>query len=122
MKEKRILIRFNISLKVSYIVNREPRMEKIGTSRDVSAHGIQLLTNDRLVIGDKLDMRISVPEALNPAHIKGTVVWSRESDSPKAYAYSAGVDFDKIEEDNKNTFLKFLCNLMHPKEEDKKEE
>jgi len=49
------------------------------------------------------------------------VVWSIESGSSKSHSYSSGIDFEKIEEDNKNTFLKFLCDLMYAKIGEKKE-
>lgn len=122
MREKRRFIRFAIALKVAYIVQRDPKTEKLGTTKDVSAQGMQLLTSDKLELGDKVDLKIFVPEALNPAHMKGIVVWSRELDSPKSHSCNAGIDFGKIEEDNKNTFLKFLCDLMYAKIGDKKEE
>ncbi|MBU1913307.1 MAG: PilZ domain-containing protein [Candidatus Omnitrophica bacterium] len=121
MREKRRFIRFDIALKVSYIIRKDPKVEKIGTTKDVSAQGMQLLTGDKLEAGDKVDLKIFVPEALNPAHMKGIVVWSIESGPAKSHSYSSGIDFEKIEEDNKNTFLKFLCDLMYAKIGDKKE-
>ena len=122
MREKRRFIRFNIALKVTYIVQKEQKIERIGTTRDVSAQGMQLLTSDKLGIGDKIDFKIFVPDALNPSHMKGTIVWSRELEHPKSHSYSAGIDFVKIEEDNKNTFLRFLCNLMYDKTGEKKKD
>ena len=115
MREKRSFIRFNIALKVAYIVRREPKIERFGTTRDISAQGMQLLTSDKIIKpGDKLDLKIFMPEALNPAHIKGVAVWSKEpEEAAKTHLYSSGIDFEKIEEDNKNTFLKFLCSLMY---------
>jgi c-di-GMP-binding flagellar brake protein YcgR len=121
MREKRRFIRFNIALKDAYIVKKEPRTEKLGITKDLSAQGMQLLTSDKLSSGDKLDLKLFVPEALNPAHIKGIVMWSRDLESSKSHPYSAGIDFGKIEEDNKNTFLKFLCDLMYTKIEKKKD-
>ncbi len=122
MREKRRFIRFSIALKVAYIVQKDPKTEKLGTTKDISAQGMQLLTSDKLELGEKIDLKIFVPEALNPAHIKGIVAWSRELVSQKSHSYSAGIDFGKIEEDNKNTFLKFLCDLIYAKVGDKKEE
>lgn len=122
MREKRRFIRFDIALKVAYIVQKEPKTEKLGTTKDVSAQGMQLLTSDKLEPGDKVDLKIFVPEALNPAHMKGIVIWSREPDSSKSRSCSTGIDFGRIEEDNKNTFLKFLCDLMYEKIGDKREE
>ena len=113
MREKRRFISFNVALETAYIVQKDPKIEKIGVTRDVSARGMQLLTNDKLEPGNEIYLKISVPKALNPAHIKGVVVWSREQDTAGNYPYSAGIDFKKIEEDNKNIFLRFLCSLMY---------
>lgn len=113
MKEKRRFIRFDIALKVAYILQKEPKIEKLGTTKDVSAGGIQLLTNDKMDPGDKIDLKVFVPEALNPVHLKGIVVWSEDFESHKGLSYSSGIDFVKIEEDNKNTFLKFLCDTIY---------
>jgi len=121
MREKRRFIRFEIALKTAYIVQKEPKIEKFGVTKDISAQGMQLLTSEKLEFGDKVDLKVFVPEALNPAHIKGVIVWSKElAEAAKGYSHSAGIDFEKIEEDNKNTFLKFLCSLMYT--ENKKEE
>ncbi len=120
MREKRSFIRFEIALKVAYIVQEEPKIEKFGSTMDISAQGMQLLTSDKIKLGDKLDLKIFLPKSLNPAHIRGIAVWSKEPDSAKSDSYSAGIDFEKIEEDNKNTFLSFLCGLMYTR--DKKEE
>ena len=120
MREKRRFIRFNIVLKVAYIVQKDPKIEKFSTTINISAQGLQLLTSDKLEPGDSVDLKIFLPEALNPAHVRGVVVWSKELGAAESHPYSAGIDFEKIEEDNKNTFLKFLCSLMRP--EDKKEE
>ena len=120
MREKRRFIRFDIALKVAYIVQRDPKTEKLGTTKDVSAAGMQLLTGDKLELGDKVDLKIFVPDALNPAHLKGIVVWVKDLEHARTHSYSTGIDFGKIEEDNKNTFLKFLCDLMYAKIGNKK--
>jgi len=121
MREKRSFIRFSIALKVAYIIRREPKIERSGTTRDISAKGMQLLTSDKIDTGDKLDLKIFLPEALNPVHIMGVAVWSKDPEAAaKSRSYSSGIDFEKIEEDNKNTFLKFLCDFMCV--ENKKEE
>lgn len=122
MREKRRFIRFNIALKVNYILQKDPKTEKTGTTKDVSAGGIQLLTGEQLEAGNKVDLKIFLPEALNPVHLRGVVMWSKELGQGKGstHSHSAGVEFSRIEEDNKNTFLKFLCDLMYEKTGDKK--
>lgn len=115
MREKRKFIRFNISLKTTYILQREPKVEKMGITKDVSAGGVQLLTEEKLNVGDKMGLKFFIPEALNPAHLNGIVLWSKLVSTGTKSSYSAGIEFIDIEEDNKNTFLKFLCDLMYRK-------
>ena len=113
MREKRRFIRFGVSLKVNYIVREAKKIEKTGITKDVCAGGLQLLTEERLETGNKVELKVFIPQALNPAHLKGIVLWSKEVPDGKSLSYSAGIEFEGIEEDNKNTFLKFLCNLMY---------
>jgi len=115
MKEKRKLIRFSISLKVEYTVDREPNIIKKGKSKDISAGGIHLITEERLRTGSKLALKLFIPDALNPVHLNGTVLSSKEIEINRKLSYSENIEFGEIEEDNKNTFLKFLCNLMYGK-------
>jgi len=115
MKEKRNFIRFDIPLKVHYTVQGDPKIVKTGITKDVSAGGVQLLTEEKIDIGNKIDLTVFIPEALNPVHLAGIAVWVKEIRSEEKSRYCTGIEFTKIEEDNKNTFLKFLCNLMYKK-------
>ncbi len=115
MREKRRFIRFEIAVKVTYCVQGEVRVEKTGITKDLSAGGMQLFTEEKIQTGSKLDLELFIPEALNPAHLSGIVLWSSEVGDAQKQSYSAGIEFGEIEEDNKNTFLKFLCDLMYKK-------
>ncbi len=113
MKERRRFIRFETALKVRYIVQyQDPPVEKTGTTKNLTAEGIQVVTETPLSEGDSLELKIDLPKAPNPVHIYGSVVWSEESKTAEGSIYNSGIKFIKIEEDNKNTFLKFLCELM----------
>jgi c-di-GMP-binding flagellar brake protein YcgR len=113
MREKRRFIRFEIALKVNYIAERDLRIEKKGMTKNINVSGILLSTGEKIPEGTKLDIRLFLPEALNPVHLIGSVMWSRGVSEGKIMSYDSGIAFDKVEEDNKNTFLKFLCDLMN---------
>ena len=115
MKEKRRFIRFEMASKVDYIVGKEPKVEKMGITKNVSAEGIQLLTEEKLDTGKKISFKMFTPEALNPAHLNGRILWSKEISKGEKLSYCSGIEFGKVEEDNKNTFLKYLCDLMYKK-------
>jgi len=115
MKEKRRFIRFILALKVDYTTQKEPGILKTGTTKDVCAGGIQLLTKEKLEKGKKVGLKIFIPDASNPVHLSGKVMWSKETAADDKLPYTAGIEFGKIEEDNKDTFLRFLCDLMYKK-------
>ncbi|NQV04428.1 MAG: PilZ domain-containing protein [Candidatus Omnitrophica bacterium] len=113
MREKRRFIRFDIALKVNYTVQKDPKTEKTGMTKDISAGGMQFLTEEKIDAGNKLDLKMFIPEALNPAHMNGIALWSKETTTSKGPSYCTGVEFGKIEEDNKTTFLRFLCDMLY---------
>ncbi len=115
MKEKRRFIRFALSSKIDYIVQKEPKVEKMGMTKNVSAEGMQLLTEEKLDTGKKIDFKIFTPDALNPVHLNGRILWSKEISKGEKLSYCSGIEFGKIEEDNKTTFLKYLCDMMYKK-------
>ena len=115
MREKRRFIRFDISLKVNYTIQKNPKTEKTGMTKDISAGGMQFLTQEKIDVGSRLDFKMFIPEALNPAHMNGIALWSKETTTSKGLSYCAGIEFGDIEEDNKTTFLRFLCDMLYEK-------
>ncbi|MFH1782817.1 MAG: PilZ domain-containing protein [Candidatus Omnitrophota bacterium] len=111
MKEKRRFIRFETAVKINYILQKEPKIEKTAKTKNVNTGGLQLITDEKLDAGSKVELKIFVPDGLNPVHMNGVVLWSKGDDKP----FNSGIEFGKVEEDNKNTFLKFLCELMYKK-------
>jgi len=86
--------------------------------KNVSPLGIKFETKKILKDGEKLELTLYLPKAKNPVHIQGKVIWHQkialQDDSP----YNVGCEFIKIEEDNKNTFLKYFCDLIYNKKTD----
>ena len=111
-KEKRNYIRTYISVPVLIYIQRKNNAEKItACAWDISASGIMIETDAKLKVGIEADIDMAPYESLNPIHCKGKIVWSAARSIGNGYNY--GVKFISIEEDNKNTFLKFLCDLIY---------
>jgi hypothetical protein len=62
---------------------------------------------------DILEIKMILKDTLNPVHAKARVIWKRKVSLEDAAPYNCGLEFVEIEEDNKNTFLKFLCDLIY---------
>lgn len=111
-REKRNYIRTHVSVPILIYIQRKNDTEKI-TARawNISASGMMIETNAKLHVGIEPGIDVIPPGSLNPIHSKGKIVWSTARSTGNGYNY--GVEFISIEEDNKNTFLKFLCDLIY---------
>ncbi len=112
VEERRRFIRLEVPVELKYIVTGDP-VRKEGTTKDLSCEGLRFTDKSKIKEGDLLEINLDVPHAPNSVHINAKVVWlkklSTEDDSPS----DIGVEFTKIEEDNKNTFLKYLCDIIY---------
>ena len=111
--ERRKYIRLSAPIRLTYTNIDNGRVHNTDI-KDISAEGMRFETRDKaLNISDNLELKLDIPNMPNPVHAKGTVVWkeklSLEDDSP----FDFGIEFSEIEDDNKNTFLKFLCDLIY---------
>jgi c-di-GMP-binding flagellar brake protein YcgR len=117
-KEKRNYIRTDIAVPMDIFICREKDTNRIAAKAwNISASGMLIETGTELPVGTEARIDMTPPDTLNPVHCKGRIAWS--ADSVKKGRYNLGVEFLGIEEDNKNTFLKFLCDLIYKSAEDK---
>lgn len=111
--ERRRYVRLEAPIVVSYILPKGDTVLHTST-KNISADGIRLQTLDRTIKeSDVITLNLHIPKAVNPVHAKGTIIWKRRISLEDGAPYDIGVEFTEIEEDNKNTFLRFLCDLMY---------
>jgi hypothetical protein len=65
----------------------------------------------KLPVESEVRIDLKIPNAPNPVHCSGRIIWSVSAKGPGVY--NCGIEFIEIEEDNKNTFLKFLCDAIY---------
>ncbi len=111
--ERRKYDRLSAPVAISYISDKS-NVRQVTNTRNISAEGLGFETMDGSVSeNDLLEMAISMPGAPNPVHTGAKVIWKRKLSLEDSAPYDVGVEFINIEEDNKNTFLKFLCDLLY---------
>jgi len=111
-KEKRYYIRIDVSVPMALSIKNKGNAEIVRAyAKNISASGIMVELEKKLSIGTDADIDMSAPDALNPIHCSGKVIRVAASDRPGRY--NCGIVFTRIEEDNKNTFLKFLCDTIY---------
>ncbi len=111
-KEQRYYIRIDVLVPAIFSIKKKGRIEKIKAHvKNVSASGMMVNVDRKLTFGTDTAIDMYAPEAPNPIHCNGKVVWTVPAN--KKGMYNCGVAFTDIEEDNKNTFLKFLCDTIY---------
>lgn len=89
------------------------------TTKDISPLGLRLeLEKGMVEVNDEVELKIEMPDTLSPVHAKAKVAWKKKLSTEDNSSFDIGCEFTKIEEDNKNTFLKYFCDLLY--EEGKK--
>lgn len=118
--ERRKYLRLDTDLSLRFI----SQDRKVDTSvvRNLSPLGIKFESASDVRDNEVLDLALTLPNAKNPVHLQGKVVWHKKIARENRTVFDVGCEFLKIEEDNKNTFLKFLSDLMYGKSVIVKEE
>jgi len=111
--ERRRYIRLKTPIPVTYTVAGTGSIYSAVT-KDISADGLRLESEAKdLNISSVVELKLEIYGAHNPVHAKGKIVWKKKLSLEDNAPFDVGVEFIEIEEDNKNTFLKFLCDLIY---------
>ena len=116
--ERRKYIRLKTPISVTYTLPDTGTMHT-STTKDLSAEGLRLESKAKdIKEGSILELKLDIYGANNPVHAKGKVVWKKQLSLEDNAPSDIGIEITVIEEDNKNTVLKFLCDLIYnlPKE------
>ncbi len=111
--ERRRYVRLDAPIDVSYTVPETGNVLNTNI-KNISADGLRFETpNKSIKESDIVELKMIIKDAPNPVHAKAKVIWKHKVSLEDAAPYDCGMEFTEIEEDNKNTFLKFLCDLIY---------
>ena len=105
IEDRRTFERFNLELAVSYSGENCPERNYVHT-RDISASGLGIISDNMLVDGSELDLALRVPTIDKEFPAKGKVIWSKRCGN----SFRAGIALDRSELMEVSTILR----LMHP--------
>ncbi|MGE5197000.1 MAG: PilZ domain-containing protein [Deltaproteobacteria bacterium] len=91
--DRRLFERIPVTVPLRYLELNSGR-EVLAYTRDISANGIGLVTEERLSPEAPLEMWLQIPHRSNSIYAKGKVVWAEEIEPNR---YRAGVSLDKTE-------------------------
>ena len=112
LSDRRKFIRLEIPIDVSYIMENDNILRRTST-KNISAEGLRFTCDNSIKDGAVLEIKLNFSNLPNPIHIRGKVIWCKKLSLEDGMPYDIGVEFLKIEEDNKNTFLKFICDVIY---------
>ncbi len=112
IEERRKFIRLEIPVDLKYVIEGSSMRQEV-TTKDLSCDGLRFVSEEGVKEGSALELNLNIPSANNPVHINGNVVWAKRLSLEDGSPFEVGVEFLKIEEDNKNTFLRYLCDLIY---------
>jgi len=112
MQERRKYIRLQVPVEMLYFAEGNPTRREVAT-KDLSCDGLRFLSDEDFEKGSGIEINLIIPKASNPVHVQGKVAWAKRLSLEDSSPYEVGVEFTAIEEDNKNTFLKYLCDLIY---------
>lgn len=112
MKERRQYIRADMPIPVKIRVKEEGTIKEMQLeTKNISARGMLVEIDKKIPNDTAIELSLKPQAALNPIHISAKVI--RVEKAQGKSSYYTGIEFIKIEEDNKNTFLKFLCDAIY---------
>ena len=112
-RERRRYVRLKTPVEIAYFSGDEGKVYK-AVAENISADGLRFQTEGRgMAEGDSLELKLCMAGAANPVHARAKVVWMKRVSLEDKSPFDVGLEFTSVEEDNKNTFLKNLCDLMY---------
>ena len=110
--ERRQALRINSSFTVRYNVEKNYHIKLNGHMKNISSGGMQLLANEKLVLGARLFLEFDLPELKNVVCAEGKVVWAdgdfTERDEIGRRTFQTGIQFVNIKPNSKKKLVAYI--------------
>ena len=111
-QERRKYLRIEAPLQIRVITG--DRVIRDVITKDISPLGLRFETAGKNIeINSEIELRLEISGLSSPVHANAKVIWQRALSTEDNAPHDIGCEFTKVEEDNKNTFLKYFCDLLY---------
>jgi c-di-GMP-binding flagellar brake protein YcgR len=110
LPERRRFVRIDIPLKL-VVVSGDTKNEVV--TKNISPVGMRFEIPVELKKDDILKLTLYLPEDNTPISLEAKIIWQTKTSLEDKAPYDVGVEIISIEEDCKNTFLRYLCDLLY---------
>lgn len=105
---------FNIEVEYNKISQDYP-VSVVTLSKNIGSGGICIIClekgNDKVNVGDNLNLRFSLPDGNEVINVKGIVIWVEEyfvGDISSSKAYDVGIEFTSIQDTDRAKIEQFV--------------
>jgi hypothetical protein len=115
IQERRKYLRTETPVNIR-VISKNNAVEEAET-KDISPIGLRFKSKTAsMAISEELELKIEMPGTSSSVHTKAKVVWKKKLSTEDGAPFTIGCEFSGIEDDNKNTFLKYFCDLLYKQE------
>ncbi len=116
MEEKRKFVRLEINVAVKWKKIPEEALVGLDVTKNISKGGICLMVDEKLEIGDNLELEIEIPEKkVVQARVKVIRVRELKLTEEGRKEYEAGVEFFEISDEDREEIEGFICAAFQTK-------
>ena len=104
--------RLAIPLIMSYKIAKAKNWSNPIMIDNISGGGLKFHTPKRIKQYSKIELKIDIPNKLQPITVKGNVIWCTKilnKKQPKKSKYEIGVEFLKMQNRDRQEFVSYLC-------------
>lgn len=117
-QERREFSRFNLLVDVAVTKKAAGSKEKLLMAKNISKGGICIIAYEELKPRDILELKIYLPDELEPVVVSGSVIWAKPfsvGQDPSGARYDAGIQFVDADEKTLAKLNKYLFSHSESK-------
>jgi c-di-GMP-binding flagellar brake protein YcgR len=109
IEERRKYIRLYTDIDFTYRIKGTADLPDKAVTKNISPGGIRALVDGKIKKGDWLELNIFIPTLKNSILAIGKVIWTVDENEGRI---GVGIKFEEIDQEMKNKFLEYICQLM----------
>lgn len=112
-KERRKYLRLEASVEVKYKVIGKPGEVKV-FAKDISAGGLCIFTQENLASNTPLELKIKIPDLVDPIQALGKVIWQKKTESSQNF--DMGIEFTGISDFDRFNMNRYIMERIEMEE------
>lgn len=110
LPERRRFVRLEDPIEITF--SRGDREEKL-TTKNISPVGFMIETTESFDKEKPFSCEFNIASDKDPVIVKGKIIWQNKVSLADGAPFEVGIDIVDIDDAGKNTFLKYLCDLLY---------